>query len=756
MRSTVFLALFAVSGAIAADAQTLPAPLNYPATPRGTQVDDYHGTKVADPYRWLEDTDSPETKRWVESQNRLTFGYLATIPQREAIRRRLSSVWNYPKYWVPTKVGKRLFYFENSGLLNQRILYVQDGDRPARVLIEPNTFSTDGTVALSVTSESPNGRYMAYGVSVSGSDWQEFRVRDVETGRDLRDTVKFAKFSDISWTRDNRGFFYSGYGAPVTGNALTSVNQNHRVYYHRLGTPQSEDQMIYDRRDQPNWLFNTKVTDDGRFAIITIYEGTDPRTRLYYIFLDNPTRPRVNAPVVRVVDRLEAEYDFVHSSGDYFLVRTTLGAPKGRLIRMDVNSIQPDRWVTVIPEAKDALTSVVVAGDHLITSYLQDAHSTLRVYGMPRLEDPRRQRGRSGPGGRMPGEIGDRAPAPSEDRRAQSAPGYPFIGEIPLPSLGTVDAISADPDDSELFYSFVSFLTPRSVYRYDLRRRTNEVFRAPKLPVDVSQFETRQVFFNSKDGTRVPMFVTMKKGTVLDGSNPTILYGYGGFNVAETPSFSPTNLVWMEMGGIYALANIRGGSEYGKDWHEAGILERKQNVFDDFIAAAEFLVREKYTSPAKLAVAGGSNGGLLVGAVINQRPELFGAALPAVGVMDMLRFHKFTIGWAWTSDYGSADDPKQFQVLHAYSPLHNIKPGTKYPATLVTTADHDDRVVPGHSFKYAAALQAAQAGPDPVLIRVETKAGHGAGKPTTKQIEEAADKLAFLVRNLEMRPVLAQ
>ena len=758
MRSPVYVALFAFSAAVAADAQTLPATLSYPPTARGTQVDNYHGTAIADPYRWLEDTDSPETKRWVESQNRLTFGYLARIPEREAIRNRLSAVWNYPKYWVPTKVGKRLFFFENSGLLNQRILYVKDGDGAARVLIDPNALSADGTVALSVTEESPNGRYLAYGVSVSGSDWQEFRVRDVETGRDLKDTVKFAKFSDISWTRDNKGFFYSGYGAPSSGNALTSVNQNQRVYYHRLGTPQSADELIYDRRDQPNWLFDTEVTDDGRYAIITIYEGSDPRTRLYYIFLDNPNRPRVNAPVVRVVDRLEAEYEFIHSSGDYFLVKTTLGAPKGRLIRMDVNNIHPERWVTVIPEAKDALTSATVAGDHLITSYLQDAHSSLRVYGMPRLEDPRRQR----PGGQRGGrgtpsiEGRDRAPAASDDRRAQSAPGYPFIGEITLPSLGTVDAISADPDDNEMFYSFVSFLTPRSVYRYDVRRGTNEVFKAPKLPVDVGQFETRQVFFNSKDGTRVPMFITMKKGTALDGNNPTILYGYGGFNVAETPSFSPANLVWMEMGGIYAVANIRGGSEYGKDWHEGGILDRKQNVFDDFIAAAEYLVKEKYTSSPKLAVSGGSNGGLLVGAVVNQRPDLFGAALPAVGVMDMLRFHKFTIGWAWTSDYGSADDPKQFGFLRAYSPLHNIKPGTRYPATLVTTADHDDRVVPGHSFKYTAALQAAQAGPDPVLIRIETKAGHGAGKPTTKQIEEAADKLAFLVKNLEMRPVIAR
>ena len=755
MRLILSAALLTICGANAVHAQTLPA-LSYPPSARGTQVDDYHGTRIDDPYRWLENTDSPETAAWVQAQNRVTFGYLASIPQRESIRRRLTEVWNYPKYSVPRKVEDRLFFFENSGLLNQSILYVKEGEKPSRVLIDPNTLSSDGTVALAVTEASPNARYMAYGVSVSGSDWREFRVRDVATGRDLSDTVKFAKFSGISWTKDNRGFFYSGYGAPPPGVALTALNQNQRVYYHRLGTPQSADELIYDRKDQPGWLFDAKVSDDGRFAILTVFEGTDPRTRLYYIFLDNPKRPRINAPVVRVVDRLDAEYEFVHSVGDWFLVRTNLGAPKGRLVRIDVNNIQPERWVTVIPEAKDALQSVVVAGNNLITSYLEDAHSTLRVYGMPRLDDPRRSRGTSGPRGQLPSEIGDRAPRPSDDRRAQSAPGYPFIGEIALPSLGTVDAISANPDDNEMFYSFVSFLSPRSIYRYDVKRRTNEVFKAPKLSVDAGQFETRQVFFNSKDGTRVPMFITMMKGTVLNGNNPTILYGYGGFNVAETPSFSATNVVWMEMGGIYAVANIRGGSEYGKDWHQAGILERKQNVFDDFIAAAEYLVREKYTSSPKLAIAGGSNGGLLVGAVMNQRPELFGAALPAVGVMDMLRFHKFTIGGAWTPDYGSSDDPKQFQFLRAYSPLHNIKQGARYPATLITTADHDDRVVPGHSFKYAATLQAAQAGPDPVLIRIETKAGHGAGTPTTKRIEEAADKLAFLVRNLEMTTATAR
>jgi len=755
-RSASLVSLLAIAATVTVEAQGLSAGLQYPPTARGSQVDDYHGTSVADPYRWLEDTRSPATRAWIESQNHLTFGYLSTIPERDAIRRRLTEVWNYPKYAVPTKSGNRLFYFENSGLLNQSILYVRDGNRPPRVLIDPNGLSPDGTVALAATSASPNGRYMAYGVSRSGSDWREFRVRSVETGRDMQDTIRFVKFSDISWTKDNRGFFYSGYGESVSGDSMTSVNRNQRVYYHRLGTPQSSDQIIFERRDRPDWLFNAKVSEDGVFAIITIREGTDRRTRLYYVYLDNPGRPRVNAPVVRLIDRLDAEYEFVHSSGDYLLVRTNLGAPRGKLVRIDINNTQPDRWITVIPETSDALRSVTVAGEHIITSYLEDARSSVRVYGMPQFVTPRRTRGVSGPGGGEPVQIGNRAPPASAERRAQTAPGYPYIGELQLPGPGTVDVISGKPGDNELFFSFVSYLSPRAIFRHDLGRNVTAEFKAPRLSIDASGYETKQVFFNSKDGTRVPMFITMKKGLVLDGNNPAILHGYGGFNVAQTPVFSPSNLAWMEMGGIYAVANLRGGSEYGKEWHEAAILGKKQNTFDDFIAAAEYLIKERYTSTPKLAISGGSNGGLLVGAVVNQRPDLFGAALPAVGVMDMLRFHKFTIGWAWTSDYGSADDPQQFSFLHAYSPLHNIRPGVRYPATLVTTADHDDRVVPGHSFKYAAALQAAQSGPAPVLIRIQTSAGHGAGKPTTMQIEEAADRLAFLVRVLGMKPSVTQ
>jgi prolyl oligopeptidase len=751
-----FLAASLLSAVLAAsiDAQTPAGGLAYPNAERGSQVDDYHGTKIADPYRWLEDTDSPQTKAWVEAENRLTFGYLAGIPERAAIRDRLTEVWNYPKYTVPAKRDERLFFSENSGLLNQSIYYVKDEKKPARVLIDPNTLSSAGTVALSVTEPSPNGRLLGYAISASGSDWQEIRVRNVDSGRDMADTLKWVKFSGISWTKDNKGFFYSAYDPQTSGNKLTNVVRNQRVYYHRVGTPQSADQIIYERKDQPDWLFQTDVNDEGTFAIITVYQGTDARTRLYYIDLDNPKKPKVNNPVVRLIDDLESENYFVYNMGDMFLVRTDRRAPKGQIVQIDINNPEPRRWVTVVPESKDALQSADVAGKQLVLSYLEDAHSSLRVYGLPDLDQPRINRApRSTTGATMGGAAASGTTRTGEDRLRLGfgGPGYPLIGEIQLPGIGSVNSVSARPKDNEMFYSFTSFLSPTTIYRYDMKRRTNEVYKTAKLPIDPSQFETKQVFYSSKDGTRVPMFITMKKGTVLDGSNPTLLYGYGGFNISETPAFSPANLVWMEMGGIYAVANIRGGGEYGKDWHEAGMLDKKQNVFDDFISAAQYLIREKYTSTPKLAITGASNGGLLVGAVLTQRPDLFGAALPAVGVMDMLRFQKFTIGWAWTSDYGSSDDAKQFQVLRAYSPLQNIRLGTKYPPTLITTADHDDRVVPGHSFKFAATLQAAQAGPAPILIRIQTSAGHGAGMPTTMKIEETADRFAFLVKNLGMR-----
>ena len=684
----------------------------YPPTRADAQVDDYHGTPVADPYRWLEDVDSPETRAWVEAQNAVTFAYLSAIPRREAIRERLTKLWNYPKYGAPFKEGGRIFYFENSGLQNQSVLFVQDGPRGApRVLLDPNALAADGTVALTAAAPSPNGALLGYGTSASGSDWQELRVRDVAGGRDLDDTLRWVKFSGLAWTRDDRGFYYSRYDEPAAGSsALTGINKYQKLYYHRVGTPQSEDVLVYERPDQPDWGFGASVSEDGRYAVIGVWQGTDDRNRLYYIDLGDPARPDVAGPVVPLLDAFDASYDFVDNDGATFYVRTNKDAPRSRLVAVSLAAPEPARWRTVVPETEDALESVQAVGGLFVASYLEDAHSSVRLFERPS--------------------------------------GRP-AGTVALPGLGTVAGISGKPGDGEFYYQFTSFLAPTTVYRYDLTTGASTVFKQPKVPFDFDRYETTQVFYASKDGTRVPMFITRRRELALDGTNPTLLYGYGGFNVSLTPAFSPATLVWLEMGGVYAVANLRGGGEYGKEWHDAGTLERKQNVFDDFIAAAEYLIRERYTSPRRLAIYGGSNGGLLVGAAMTQRPELFGAALPAVAVMDMLRFHKFTIGWAWVSDYGSADDPKLFPVLRKYSPLHNLTPGTRYPATMVTTADHDDRVVPGHSFKFAAALQAAQA-PDgpPTLIRIETKAGHGAGKPTGKLIEEAADRFAFLVRSL--------
>ncbi|MGH7665037.1 MAG: prolyl oligopeptidase family serine peptidase [Gemmatimonadaceae bacterium] len=707
--------LIIAAGSTIAGAQSIAtAPLQYPDTRRSDHTDIYHGISVPDPYRWLEDTDSPETAAWVAAQNEVTFAYLAGIPERGAIRARLTELWDYPKYGTPFREDDRTFYFENSGLQNQSVLYVRDDDSAPRVLIDPNRLSPDGTVALSTVEPSPSGDLLGFGVSTSGSDWQEFHVLDIASTRPLPDTLRWIKFSGMSWTNDNDGFFYSRYAEPTGDNALTSVVRNQKLYYHRLGTPQSEDELIYENPDEPDWGFDAEVTHDGLFAIITVWQGTDERNRLYLIDLASARNPNVDAPIVRLFDDFDATYDFIGNEGTRFYVRTTNDAPLGRVVAFDIMSPRERDWRTIIPEGKDALVSVQHIGGRLVAEYLQDARSSVRIYSMN-------------------GAATD---------------------EIDLPAMGSVGAINGDPDDEDFFYSFTSYLYPTSVFRYDMEEERSELHRAPEITFDASRYETKQIFYESSDGTRVPMFITMRKGTQLDGNNPTLLYAYGGFNISMTPGFSTANLVWLEMGGIYAVANLRGGGEYGQAWHEAGMFEHKQNVFDDFIAGAEYLIAEEYTSPGKLAMQGGSNGGLLVGAVMTQRPELFGAALPAVGVMDMLRYHEFTIGWAWASEYGTSADSAQFEYLHEYSPLHNIEPGTHYPATLITTADHDDRVVPGHSFKFAATLQAAQAGPDPVLIRIETKAGHGAGKPTTKQIEEAADRFAFLAENLGMSPQL--
>ncbi|BAY74190.1 peptidase S9 prolyl oligopeptidase [Nostoc linckia NIES-25] len=680
--------------------------LTYPSSHKSDRVDNYHGTVVADPYRWLENPDSPETRAWIESQNQVTFGYLGEIPAREKIKQRLTKLWDYEKYSIPFKEGEQYFYFKNDGLQNQSVLYtLKSLDAEPRVLLDPNKLSEDGTVALSGLSISEDGKLLAYGISTSGSDWQEWKVRDIETGEDLQDYLKWIKFSGASWTRDRQGFFYSRYDEPNEKTRLEDVNYYQKLYYHQLGKPQSEDVLIYHRPDQKEWGFGGGVTEDGTYLIISVWLGTDSKNLLFYKDLTNP-----NAEVVELINEFEADYSFIDNDGSVFYFRTDLNAPRGRLIAIDTNNPAPENWQEIIPQSAETLESVGILNNQLIADYLKDAHTQIKIFDLK-------------------GE---------------------FIREVELPGLGSAAGFGGKRYDTETFYNFTSFTIPGTIYRYDMVTGKSEIFRAPQVDFNPDDYETKQVFYHSKDGTRVPMFITHKKGIKLDGSNPTYLYAYGGFNASMTPGFSVSLLVWMEMGGVYAMPNLRGGGEYGEEWHQGGMKEKKQNVFDDFIAAAEWLIANKYTKTDKLAIAGGSNGGLLVGACMTQRPDLFGAALPAVGVMDMLRFHKFTIGWAWTAEYGSPDNPEEFPALYAYSPLHNLKPDTAYPATLITTADHDDRVVPAHSFKFAAALQANHTGDAPVLIRIETKAGHGAGKPTAKIIEEAADKWAFLVRTLNV------
>src|SRR2546427_4540998 len=703
-RSGVLLTGMLLGGAEAALGQTI----QYPSAHKSAVVDDYHGTPVPDPYRWLEDPDAPDSRAWIEAENRITESYLAQIPQRDAIRRRLTQLWNYPKYGAPFHKAGRYFFFKNDGLQNQSVLYNQASlVADAEVLLDPNVLSSDGTVALSTLALSEDGRLLAYGTSASGSDWEEFHVRDIATARDRADHLRWIKFSGASWTHDGRGFFYSRY-PEAADKALTSVNRFQKVYYHRLGSAQAQGVLVYERSDQPDWGFGAAVTDDGRYVVMNVWLGTDRRNRVHYLDLRSATRPRVTGAVTRLLDDFDAGYGFIGNDGPVFYFLTDLDAPKKRVIAIDTRQPERARWREIIPQGEDVLEGVQIIHDVFVAHYMHDAHSRLRLFAL--------------------------------DGR--------FLKDVALPTLGAVASISGERKDDQMFYAFTSFLYPTTIFRYDFTAGTSSVFKAPAIDFDPSGYETSQVFYASKDGTRVPMFVTHKKGIKLDGSNPTYLYGYGGFDISLTPSFSVSLLAWLELGGVYAVPNLRGGGEYGEDWHQAGMHEKKQNVFDDFIAAAEYLIAQGYTTPAKLAIGGGSNGGLLVGAAITQRPELFGAALPAVGVMDMLRFHKFTIGWAWVTEYGSADSAAQFPYLYKYSPLHNIRPGTRYPPTLITTADHDDRVVPGHSFKFAATLQAAQAGPQPVLIELQTKAGPRTGKPTSKIIEEQADRLAFLVRNL--------
>lgn len=679
----------------------LAQSLTYPASRKDSVIDDYHGVKVEDPYRWLEDDNSEETKAWVKAQNKVTFDYLQAIPQRETLRARLEKVWNYERMGLPYEYGGRWFFTRNSGLQNQSVLYVTDSlDAEPRVLLDPNTLSADGTTSLTETAPSEDGKRLVYGISKGGSDWQEFHVKDVDTGTDLPDVLEWIKFSGASWAKDGSGFYYSRYPQPKEGAALTEMNKNQRVYFHRLGTPQSEDPLIYERPDHSDWGLSASVTDDGGYLIINVSKGTDPKKLVFYKDLTAP-----NAPVVELLNDFDAAYEFIDNVGPVFYFHTDLDASNYRVISIDITSPERKNWKEIISESVDKLDNVSSVGGQLFCEYLQNAHSVMKSFDLD-------------------GKL----------RR-----------EIKLPGLGTIGGFNGRRRDKETFYLYTSFTSPGAIYRYDVTSGKSTLYREPKVDFDSSAYETTQVFVPGKDSTRVPMFIVHRKGIKLDGSNPCLLYGYGGFNVSLTPGFSISRAVWLEMGGVFAMANLRGGGEYGEDWHQAGTKLNKQNVFNDFIACAEWLQKEGYTSSSKLAIQGGSNGGLLVGACITQRPELFAAALPAVGVMDMLRFHQFTIGWAWKSDYGSSDNPSEFKALHAYSPLHRLAPGIRYPATLVTTGDHDDRVVPAHSFKFAARLQECQTkdGP-PVLIRIQTSAGHGAGTALTKVIEESADQWAFL------------
>ena len=678
--------------------------LSYPTTRKVDQTDTYHGVTVADPYRWLEDPNTEETAEWVEAQNKVTFGYLTDLPGRDRINARLTELWNYERYGIPFKKGDRYFYYKNDGLQNQSVLYTLPTlEAEPTVLLDPNTLSEDGTVALSGTAISEDAQYIAYGLSTAGSDWVEWHVRNIETGEDTDDIIKWVKFSGAAWTHDNQGFFYSRYDEPNEESKLEDVNYYQKLYYHRLGTDQSEDALVYERPDQKEWGFSGDVTEDGRYLIISVWRGTDPKNLLFYKDLKD-----ADAKVVELISEFEAQYSLIDTEENIFWFRTDLDAPKGRVIAIDINQPEKESWKTLIPEREETLESVGVLNNQFVADYLKDAYTQIKIF--------------------------DLSGAPVRD--------------VELPGIGSAGGFNGKRTDTETFYSFTSYTVPSRIYRYDLTTGESTLFREPSIPFNPDDYETKQVFYPSKDGTKIPMFITAKKGLVLNGENPVLLYGYGGFNISLSPAFSVSTLVWLEMGGVYAVANLRGGGEYGEAWHQQGTKTTKQNVFDDFISASEWLIEQKYTRREKLAIAGGSNGGLLVGACITQRPDLFGAALPAVGVLDMLRFNQFTIGWAWESDYGSPQNEEEFKALYAYSPLHNLKVGTEYPATMITTADHDDRVVPAHSFKFAAALQAAHEGKNPVLIRIETKAGHGAGKPTTKQIEEATDKWAFLAHEL--------
>jgi prolyl oligopeptidase len=679
--------------------------MNMSLAHRDDTVDNYHGTLVADPYRWLEDPAAPDTLAWVEAQNTITEDYLAKIPARAALLDRMTALWDYPKYSVPSKKSKYYFYSKNDGLQNQSVLYRQESlQGPSSLVIDPNTLSEDGTTALVTQSFSRDGELLVYGLSLHGSDLQELHIRQVESGVEYAEVIHWGRFPSVAWKRDKSGFFYNR--LPEPGSVPPEDQSNFsQVYWHTLETPQSEDRLVFERPDFKELSFSPFMSDDDEYLMLRVWHGTDPKNRFYYREVES------DGPFIRLLDDADASYDFIGNDGPIFYFQTTLDAPRKRIIAIDSEHPQRENWREVVPEQDDAIEGALMANHQFVILYLHDAHHEIKIYRIDGI----------------------------------------YERDIPLPAPGSIVEIAGEHDQAELFFSFTSFLYPSTIYRYDFTDGSLTLYHAPELDFDAGGYETKQVFYHSKDGTRIPMFLTHKKGLKLDGNNPTLLWGYGGFDVSLTPGFSVPTLVWLEHGGVYAVANLRGGGEYGEAWHQAGTLERKQNVFDDFIAAAEWLIANKYTCTSRLAIWGGSNGGLLVAACMVQRPDLFGAVICQVPVIDMLRYHKFTVGRYWVSDYGNAEaNAEHFKFMYAYSPLHNVKAGVVYPATLILAADTDDRVVPAHAKKFAATLQAAHAGDNPILLRIEMKAGHGMGKPTTKLIEERSDILAFLFERFGM------
>ena len=685
--------------------------LQYPESKKGDVVDQYQDVSVPDPYRWMENLGSAETVAWIKAQNAVSGSYLEKLPHREALRKRITELWDYPKVTLPFREGGRLFYRKNSGLQRQSVLFMRRSlNGPARAVLDPNKMFPDGSTALATYAPSPDGKLMMYAVSEGGADWQTLRVRDLTKLTDLRDNVRWVRFSAVEWTKDGKGFFYSRYPEPPQGKKLEAALTGHALYYHRIGTPQSQDQLIYQRKDLPGRLAIGDVSEDGRYLVIYVYRGADPRNMLYVKTLGDPMEPNIGAPVKPLSEADDAEYTYVGNAGTTFFIRTDKDAPNRKIISLDVRDPAPEKWRTIIPESKNAIEDETMTGGRLAVQYLVDVQSEVKLFDL-------------------------------NGRETET---------IALPGVGSVAGLSGRFDSPELFYGFTSPLYPATVFRYDRLTKKSTPFEAASPKFDPAVYETKQLWATSKDGTRIPFFVTARKGLTLDGGNPTLLYGYGGFSITTAPSYRPDVPAWLELGGVYVTANMRGGGEYGEVWHKAGMLEKKQNVFDDFIAVAEALVRERYTSPQHLAIMGGSNGGLLVGAAMTQRPELFAVALPAVGVLDMLRYDKFTGGALWVSEYGSPADSAAFRYLRAYSPLHNVRAGACYPATLITTSDHDDRVVPSHSYKFAATLQAAQGCEKPILLRVETMASHGY-RPTDKRIAELADQWAFTATNTGMK-----